>query len=71
MSDAATASPPAVATCPVHALASTGSCSRCGRFVCATCARTLQERLWCEACEPAPIGGWLLVAMLVLGVRDH
>lgn len=62
---------PDVASCLVHAQVSTGSCSRCGRFVCVTCARFIEGQRWCETCEPTaaeprPIGGWLVLAMLML-----
>lgn len=62
---------PDIAMCPVHAQVSTGSCSRCGRFICSTCSRTIEGQVWCETCEPTPaepraIGGWLLLAMVVL-----
>jgi hypothetical protein len=36
--------------CPAHQFASVGSCTRCGRFVCAQCRRWMAEKPFCSDC---------------------
>lgn len=63
------------ACCAVHdEVASTGVCSRCGRFLCAACSDAAHEG-WCVACGSRPEsrlhisrGAWLSLSLVVGGV---
>ena len=63
------------ARCAVHAeVESTGVCSRCGRFLCVSCADALHDG-WCVTCGSRPEarlhisrGAWTSLGLAVGGV---
>jgi len=66
---------PAGATCPKHAGAANGVCSRCGRFICPACTLRVGSgddvRVVCEECAPRLqrlfSGSWLSVWSVMCG----